>query len=113
MENFSPRSDKLIQRGTKEGMTGRRREGRKDEDWRRKEGGQEEEGRRGNGVMNPLEQWSDLSGEIFKYLWKQETIIEQFLEILTPQRQILEKRNSTNFSKGLWSHVSDIGLIKC
>ncbi|XP_023345104.1 toll-like receptor Tollo [Eurytemora carolleeae] len=44
MENFSPRSDKLIQRGTKEGMTGRRREGRKDEDWRRKEGGQEEEG---------------------------------------------------------------------
>lgn len=68
MENFSPRSDKLIQRGTKEGMTGRRREGRKDEDWRRKEGGQEEEGRRGNGVMNPLEQWSDLSGEIFKYL---------------------------------------------
>ena len=78
MENFSPRSDKLIQRGTKEGMTGRRREGRKDEDWRRKEGGQEEEGRRGNGVMNPLEQWSDLSGKFLNIYKNRKLLLNSF-----------------------------------
>ena len=45
-------------------MTGsRRREGRREEEWRGKEGGKEEDVRRGRGVMNPLEQWSDLSGQ--------------------------------------------------